>query len=148
MDGCTDTLTGPLETPCAVAVIVAVPATGLPSGSVSLQTTKSESQTPPHTRPAGDMVAILVFDELKVNVVFTGLLEAFTAAALMVTTSPATREIVAGITVTDATVFLLEEELPPQPATNDKNRTPRAMDAAVPAKCRRPSLFPRVLESN
>jgi hypothetical protein len=63
------------------------------------------------------MVAILVFDELKVNVVFTGLPAAFTANALMVTTCPATSEIVAGLTVTDATVLLLEEELPPHPAT-------------------------------
>jgi len=94
------------------------------------------------------MVAILVFDELKVNVAVTGLPAAFTAAALMVTTCPATSEIVAGLTVTDATVLLLEEELPPHPATSDKNRTPRTMDAAVPVQCRRPGLFPRVLESS
>ena len=145
MEGCTATETGPLVTPAAVTVIVAVPAIGLPEASVPLQTTKTESQTPPHTWPAGDTVAMLVLEELKVKSVLTTPFEEFTALGVMVTTSPAPMEIVDGVTFTAATTFAVDEE-PPQPATKDKNRM--AMDAEVPAKYRLAGRFPRVLSNN
>jgi hypothetical protein len=145
-EGCTATATGPLVTPAAVTVIVAVPAMGLFEASVPLQTTKIESQTPPHTWPAGDTVATLVLDELKVKTEIMEAFAEFTAFGVIVTTSPAFIEIVDGVTRTAATVFVVDEELPPQPATNDKNRM--AMIAEVPVKCRLPGLFPRVLSNN
>lgn len=122
--------------------MVAVPAIGLFEASLPLQTTKIESQTPPHTSPEGDIVAMLVFEELNVKVVFTVVLAEFTATGVSVTTCPATSESVVGVTETDATVFAVEEELPPHPATNNKERMVRP--ASVPAKYRLTSLFPRV----
>src|SRR5437899_7310969 len=130
-EGCTATFTGPLVTPWAVAVMIAFPETGFPSESVPLQTTKVESQTPPHTLPDGETVAILVFDELKVKVVTTLLLAEFTAPALMEVTCPATRETEAGLTVTTATPLLVDFE-PPQPAMNDVNSPSTAIVAAGP----------------
>jgi hypothetical protein len=124
--GCTATLTGPLVTPAAVAVIVAVPLMGLLWASKPLQTTNEESQTPAQTLPCGEMVAILVFDELKVNVVVTLALAEFTADALIATTSPATMDNVAGLTLTAATVLFTDFE-PPQPAMKDTNKTMRAI---------------------
>ena len=125
-----ETVTGPLVTPWAVAVMVAVPVTGFPNESMPLQTTKVESQTPPHTLPDGEMVATLVFDELKVKVVLTVLSAEFTANALIDVTCPATREIVVGLTLTAATVLFADEELPPQPVSNDKN-SPKAASVAA-----------------
>jgi hypothetical protein len=83
------------------------------------------------------MVAILVFDELKVNVVTTLVLAELTAAALIVTTCPATIESVEGLNVTAATVVLADFE-PPQPATKDTNKIMRA----IPVKSRRRGFFP------
>ena len=60
-------------------------------------------------------MATLVFEELKVNVVVTVLLLESTADAESASTCPATRDALAGPTLTCATVFL-GEELPPQPA--------------------------------
>ncbi len=142
IEGWTATVTGPLVTPPAVTVMVAVPAIGLPEESFPLQTTKIESQTPPHTWPAGDMVAMLVLEELKVKVVTTEVSAEFTAAGVRVTTCPATSESVVGVTVTDATTFALEEELPPHPATKNKERMDRT--ASIPAKYRLTGLFPCV----
>jgi len=123
--------------------MMADPATGLPRESVPLQTIKAESQTPPQTLPAGETVAIFVFDELKVKVVVTGVFAAFTATALIGVTWPATREIEFGETETTATLLLFEEEPPPQPASNDKN-SPRA---AKPARWQR-APFARVVRTN
>ena len=88
------------------------------------------------------MVAILVFDELKVNVVATGVLAEFTAVALIVTTCPATSEIVAGLIVTAATVVFADFE-PPQPAMNDATETMRT----IPVKNGRRGFFPCILSS-
>jgi hypothetical protein len=144
-EGCTATFTGPLVTPWAVAVMIAVPETGFPSESVPLQTTKVESQTPPHTLPDGETVATLVFDELKVKVVTTLLLAEFTAPALMEVTCPATRETEAGLTVTTATPLLVDFE-PPQPAMNDVNSPRTAMVAAGHKNRRQRAPFPRFLK--
>jgi hypothetical protein len=113
--GWTAIVTGPLVTPPAVTVIVAVPATGCPNASVPLQTTNVESQTPPHTNPLGEMVATAVLEELKVKVVATLALAEFTAEAERVRTCPATSEAVVGETSTWATV-VLADLLPPHPA--------------------------------
>jgi len=51
IDGCTATVVGPLVTPAAVAVIVAVPLIGLFWASEPLHTTNEESQTPAQTLP-------------------------------------------------------------------------------------------------
>src|SRR5262245_4606515 len=120
-EGCTATFTGPLVTPWAVAVTIADPVTGLPDESLPLQTTNAESQTPPQIRPEGETVAILVFDELKVNVVETTPFAEFTAEALIETTWPATSEIDEGLMMTAATPLLDEEELPPHPGNSDRN---------------------------
>src|ERR1700736_122716 len=112
-EGCTATFTGPLVMPWAVAVMTAVPDAVAP-----LQTTKVESQTPPQTRPAGEIVATAVLEELKVKVVLTAVLAEFCAAAVTWTTSPETKESVAGVTTTWATVLLTEGLPPPQPARN------------------------------
>jgi hypothetical protein len=146
-EGCTETVTGPLLTPWAVAVMVAVPVTGFPNESKPLQTTKVESQTPPHTLPEGEMVAILVFDELKVKVVVTVLLVEFTANALIDVTSPATREIEAGLTVTTATL-LFEDDEPPQPVSNDRNSPKAASVAAGPTDRRQRAPIARVLRTS
>jgi hypothetical protein len=124
MEGWTAMETGPLVTPPAVAVSVAVPLMGFPDASFPLQTTKLESHTPPQTKPAGEIVAMVELEELKVNVVVTALFAAFTAEAVSCTTCPATREAEAGLMLTWATVLLVEE-LPPQPAkimTSGKNK--------------------------
>jgi hypothetical protein len=123
-------------------VMVVDPLTGLLRASRPLHTTKAESQTPPQTLPWGEMVAILVFDELKVNVVLTVPLAEFTADALIETTSPATSEIVAGDTVTAATVVFAALD-PPQPAMNETNKTIRA----IPVKIGRRRLFPCIFRS-
>jgi hypothetical protein len=136
IDGWTATVMGPLVTPAAVAVIVADPLIGFPWASEPLHTTNEESQTPAQTLPWGEIVAILVFDELKVNVVATGVLAEFTAAALIVTTCPATMESVEGLTVTAATVLFADFE-PPQPAMKDTNKTMRA----IPVKSGRRGFF-------
>jgi hypothetical protein len=83
------------------------------------------------------MVAMLVFVELKVNVVLTAPLVEFTADALTDTTSPATIDSVAGANVTEATVLFTDFE-PPQPAINEANRTMRA----IPVKSRQRGFFP------
>jgi hypothetical protein len=125
-------LTGPLVTAWAVAVIVAVPLIGFPCASLPLHTTKVESQTPPQTSPAGEMVATAVLEELKVNVVLTALLVAFTAEALTVTTCPETREIVVGVISTWATVVLVVEEEPlPQPTASAARTAAIASPAGV-----------------
>lgn len=116
---------GPLVTPPAVAVIVAVPEMGWFEASSPLHTTKIESQTPAHTCPAGDMVAMAVFEELKVKVVVTAAFAEFTADEDIGTTWPATSESEAGLTVTAATV-LLADFPPPQPVNKDRKRAIRA----------------------
>ena len=138
-DGWTDTDTGPLDTPPAVAVMVAVPLIGLLWASKPLHTTKIESQTPAHTWPDGEIVAILVFDELKVKMVLTVELAEFTAETLSPTTCPATRESEAGLTVTAATVLFADLD-PPQPAMIERKVTIRAASA----KCGRRSFIPCV----
>jgi hypothetical protein len=90
-----------------------------------LHTTKAESHTPAQTLPAGEIVAIWVFDELKVNVVATLALAEFTADTLSPTTSPATMESEEEPTLTAATVVFADFE-PPQPAANDINKAIRA----------------------
>src|SRR5579864_2851933 len=142
IDGCTATMTGPLVTPAAVAVTMAVPLMGFPWASEPLHITKAESQTPAQTFPCGEIVAMLVFVELKVNVVATLLLSEFTADALIATTSPATMESVAGAILTWATVVFAFFE-PPQPAMSDTNRTMRA----IPVKRGQRGLFPWILRS-
>jgi hypothetical protein len=126
MDGCTATVTGPLVTPAAVAVMIAVPLMGFPFASDPLHTTKAESHTPAQTLPAGEIVAIWVLEELKVNVVATLALSEFTADALSPTTSPATMESDEEPTLTAATVVLAFFE-PPQPAANNINKAIRAI---------------------
>ena len=74
------------------------------------------------------MVAMLVFVELKVNVVATAELAELTAEAFNETTCPATMEIVAGDTLTAATVLFTDFE-PPQPAMSETNRRMRAIPA-------------------
>ena len=108
--------------PAAVTVMVAVPVIGLPSASKPLHTTKIESQTPAHTWPPGEMVAILVSFEWKVNVVLTEVFDEFTADTESPVTCPATKESEAGLTVTTATVLLVDFD-PPQPAINERKRT-------------------------
>jgi hypothetical protein len=118
-------MTGALVMPPAVTVIVVVPEMGLFDASLPLQTTKMESHTPAHTWPAGETVAILVFDELKVKTVLTLVLAEFTAPGVIVTTSPAFIERLDGVTLTTATTLAVEDEPPPQPAANDKKRVAR-----------------------
>jgi len=82
-----------------------------------LQTTNVESQTPPQTNPPGETVATLVLEELKVMGASTEALDEFTAAAVSVSTSPATNEAEGGEIMTWATVLpLFEDDPPPQPA--------------------------------
>jgi hypothetical protein len=88
---------------------------GFPDASVPLQTTKVESQTPPQTKPLGEIVATAILEELKVNVVATLMFWEFTAVAVRLRTCPATSEAVVGETSTWATV-LLADLLPPHPA--------------------------------
>jgi hypothetical protein len=88
---------------------------------------------------------MLVVEELKVKTVLMTAFVEFTALGVIVTTSPAPMEIVAGLTSTAATTFVVEVELP-QPETNDKNKM--AMSAGIPAKYRLPGLFPHVLSNN
>ena len=141
-DGCTDTATGPLETPAAVAMMVAVPLIGFPSASEPLHTTKIESHTPAHTWPDGEMVATAVFDELKENVVLTVVFAELTAETVRGTTSPATRENDAGLTLTAATVLFVEEE-PPQPAMNERKRTIMANPVSSWRQCLIPCVLRR-----
>src|SRR5215467_6391269 len=122
MVGCTEIATGPLVTPAAVTVIVAVPVIGLPSASKPLQTTKIESQTPAHTWPPGEMVAMLVLVEWKVNVVLTVVFAEFTADTESGETCPTTMKSEARLTMTTATVLLVDFD-PPQPAMNERKRT-------------------------
>jgi ABC-type Co2+ transport system permease subunit len=126
MAGCTATVTGPLVTPAAVAVTIAVPVMGFAWASEPLQTTKAESQTPAQTLPCGEIVAMLVFVELKVNVVLTAALAEFTADTVSVTTCPATIDSVAGAICTAAMVLFADFE-PPQPAVHETRRAIRAI---------------------
>jgi hypothetical protein len=128
IDGCTATVTGPLVTPPAVAVMIAVPLMGFPCASEPLQITNAVSHTPAQTLPAGEIVAIWVFDELKVNVVETLALEESTADALSAMTSPATMESEVELILTDAIALFFDFE-PPQPAANDTNKI-----RAIPVK--------------
>jgi hypothetical protein len=125
--------------------MVAVPEIGLFDESRPLHTTKVESQTPPQTFPEGEMVAIFVFDELKVNVAITGVPAEFTAEGETDTTCPATREMVEGLSVTEATVLLADEDPPPQPASKDKNSPITARDDAGPTPGRQRPPFGRDL---
>src|SRR5262244_684200 len=88
---------------------------GLLCVSLPLQTTKVESQTPPQTRPPGEMVATEILDELKVKVAETLALSELTAVTERLSTWPATREADAGLTSTWATLVLADLP-PPQPA--------------------------------
>jgi hypothetical protein len=126
IDGCTATVAGPLVTPPAEAVMIAVPLMGFPCASEPLHTTKAESHTPAHTLPAGETVAIWVFEELKVNVVETLALAEFTADTPTATTSPATMESEEDPNLTTATVLFADFE-PPQPAANETNKAIRAI---------------------
>jgi hypothetical protein len=114
---CTATWTGALVTPAAEAVIVAVPAIGLPCESVPLHTTKVESHTPPQTSPPGETVATAVFEELNVKVVVTDVPEEFVAAGVSWTTCPATSEgdDTTRVTWNTALGLGLGAELCPQP---------------------------------
>src|SRR5579864_5056547 len=142
IDGCTATVTGPLVTPAAVAVMMAVPLMGFPAASEPLQTTKAESQIPAQTLPWGEMDAMLVLVELKVKVALTVLLSEFTADALIPTTCPATMERTAGAILTWATVVFVFFD-PPQPGINETNRIMRA----IPAKSGQRGFLPCILRS-
>jgi hypothetical protein len=87
-------------------------------------------------------VAILVFDELKVNVVVTGVLAEFTADTFRPVTSPATMETAAGNTRTADTVVFADFD-PPQPVVHDINRTIRA----IAVKSGQRGLFPCILRN-
>src|SRR5512140_209184 len=106
--------------------MIAGPVMGFPFASEPLHTTKAESHTPAQTLPAGETVAILVSEELKVNVVVTLALAEFTADAFSPTTSPATMESEEVPTLTAATVVFAFFE-PPQPAASDINKAIRAI---------------------
>jgi hypothetical protein len=108
--------------------MIALPLMGFPCASEPLHTTKPESHTPAQTLPAGETVAIWVFDELKVNVVVILALAESTADALSPTTSPATMESEEELILTDAIVLFVDFE-PPQPAANDTNKI-----RAIPVK--------------
>lgn len=112
--GWTDTVTGALLTPAAVAVTVAVPVSGLPDASFPLQTTNVESQTPPHICPEGFTVTRLGFEELKVNTVGTVVADESEAEKVSDATCPDTIDTEAGPRVTTATVLFFDEL--PQPA--------------------------------
>jgi hypothetical protein len=88
------------------------------------------------------MVAMLVFEELKVNVVLTVVFAEFAAEALSETTCPATIESEAGLTVTTATVVFADLE-PPQPAKKESRRA----ISAVGVNHWRPAPFLCVLKS-
>jgi hypothetical protein len=124
--GWTVTTTGPLVTPPAVAVTVAVPEIGFPEASLPLHTMKLAFHVPAQISvdvvpvcplaPAGDAVVMLVLDELKVILELTAVPEAFSGLAVIVATSPALREIWVGLIRTCATVLAVDELLcPPQP---------------------------------
>jgi hypothetical protein len=100
--GCTVTGTGTLVMPCALAVTTALPEMGLPELSVPLQAIKKASQTPPHTSPPGETVALVVLEELNVKVGngVTAPPVGLTAAGVSWTTWPATTETVPGVTLT------------------------------------------------
>src|SRR5689334_22709890 len=99
--------TGPLVTPPALAVMLAVPESGLPEAFLPLQLIKLESHTPAQIKalvmpvwpfaPGGVTVAMPVFDELKVMVVVTAPLVEFSGFAVTVATSPAFSEIAVGV---------------------------------------------------
>src|SRR5262249_29238073 len=103
---CTEIGTGVLLTPFAVAVMVALPVSGLPPESVPLHTTNDASQTPAQTRPPVETVTRFGFEELKVKVAITEPLEEFNAAVLSCAVSPDTSETEAGATVTWVTALL------------------------------------------
>jgi hypothetical protein len=91
-------------------------------------------------------VATAVLEELKVNVVATAVFAEFTAAALTVTTCPATNDTTDGDINTWATVVLLfVEDPPPQPATRLTRREMRATRAVAEAKIESWALLPRLL---
>jgi hypothetical protein len=129
-----ETVSGELVMPPAVAVTVVEP-----NELEALHTTKAESQTPAHTKPLGEIVARLLLAELKVKVVATGVPAEFTAEALIWDTSPATSESVVGISETEATVVLLLEEPPPQPASR---AAPKKIIPIFPTQDRMPPPRP------
>src|SRR5262249_3783227 len=141
---CTETVIGVLLTPFAVAVMVALPVSGLPPESVPLQTTNDASQTPAQTRPLVETVTRLGFDEVKVTVAITELLAEFSAAALSWPVSPETSEREAGLSVTWVTV-LLALEPPPQPA---REAAQIQMIATLPTQDRMPPPRPAVPRRN
>src|SRR5215471_9482483 len=122
-EGCTATCAGELLIPSAEAVMLALPARGLPPLSVPLQVMKFESHTPAQTNPLGAMVTSPVLDELKVKVVVTVPPEEFNAEGVIWATSPATMESVSGLSLTWATLGGAEVWLPPQPANMAANKT-------------------------
>src|SRR5579872_2045165 len=110
------TCSGLLLMPCALAVTPTEPCSGLPvAGSRPWQITNSESQTPAQIRPAGEMVASLVFEELKVNVVETPPPAELTAEAETVAVSPAFSESEVGEIVMRETALALTVFLGPPP---------------------------------
>src|SRR5258708_36908964 len=112
-----ETETGLLTTPCPVAVIVADPVSGLPA-ELPLHTTKTESQTPPQTKPVGETVTNATLDELNVNVAVTGLPAEFAAVAGVFNTSPALFENRVGGNLTQGTLLGVEvmvDFVPPPP---------------------------------
>ena len=97
-------------TPPALAVMLAVPESGLPEVVLPLQLIKLESHTPAQIKapviptwpfaPGGVTVAMLVFEELKVMVAETEPLVEFSGFALTAATSPAFSEIAVGVMIT------------------------------------------------
>jgi hypothetical protein len=108
---------GLLVIPLADAVIFAVPVSGVPL-DVPTQLIKFVSQTPAQIDAeeaplAFSMVAMLMLEELKVKFAVWAALEASSAVAVIVITSPAFIEIDVGERIT--WVIALDELFPPPP---------------------------------
>ena len=97
IDGCTATVTGSAGYAGSGCGDDCCPADGIFHARLSRCRPQRRNPTLRRKRcPAGEIVAILVFEELKVNVVVTAVLAEFTAETLRPITWPATMESVAG----------------------------------------------------
>src|SRR5271165_6713526 len=106
-----------------IAAMVTCPTPPCPS--VGLQLMMLASQTPPHTRPPLETVAMLLLLLVNVMSAATVLPAEFWAEADNVPTAPSLSERVVGKSVMDVTVVLAELPLPPHPASKTRKMAVR-----------------------
>jgi hypothetical protein len=104
--------TAALVTPPALAVMVALPESGLPDVLRPLQLINCASQTPAHTSPVGDTVTNLLFEVEKVGVAATAVPAEFCGVAIICSTCPELSESPVGDTITCVTAFAVVVVVP------------------------------------